>query len=246
MGISLPTIASAHNGSATATCDGLEVSLELYPDDVRTVITIDGRVTTRDGDGSWTVPWDPTEDHTWSVEIDGEGTEYDKSFGDVTKACLVPEPQATTTTTTTPAEVTTTTAAPTTTTAAPTTTAAVTTTTTSPDVTTTTGPDAPTTTVRPRAGGPDDDDAAGDDDDPAGDDDDAAGDDDVADRGHPAAPGDDDHDDRRRLVRVGHDRHHGRHAPVDRLRTGAAPRSRRRGAARGSALWAVTRRRSAG
>jgi len=157
VGVALaPAVASAHDASATATCDGLEVSLELYPDDVRTVITVDGQITTHEGDGSWSFPWDPTRDHTWSVEVDGEGAEYDRTFGDVTKACTVPEPEETTTTTTTaPAEVTTTTAAPTTTT-----TTEVTTTTTSPDVTTTTAPgptttepDAPTTTVRPPAEG---------------------------------------------------------------------------------------------
>lgn len=143
-------VADAHVASADPSCNGLHVTVFIYPADVHVKVLIDG-VTARDanGGGEWNYQWTSSVDHAWSVVVDSPdgagGTEWDHSFGGTWKACVEnTTTTAATTTTTVPPTTTTqqveeTTTSPSTTLPASTTTVLETTTTSTP----------PTSTVPP-------------------------------------------------------------------------------------------------
>lgn len=114
--LTIPGVASAHNATATGTCTaGVAWAATNYDKTVVNTITvtIDGTVRHQDLDfkasDSGQVATDQTKNHTWTVDIDAPGGQYDRHLTGSYTACVV----ATTTTTVTP---TTTTVAPTTTT----------------------------------------------------------------------------------------------------------------------------------
>ena len=113
-----PGVASAHTADASASCDGLWVSVNTSSEGVTTV-TYDGKSETFSGADTRTYSWDASEEHNWSVSFDGPGDE-DHQFGGTQKACVevttttapattTTQPAATTTTTTPVADATTTT-----------------------------------------------------------------------------------------------------------------------------------------
>ncbi|MEO5902268.1 MAG: hypothetical protein ABIR68_19350 [Ilumatobacteraceae bacterium] len=134
---------SAHTPTVNATCEGLSMSFSQYEgpegNNVLTVV-IDGgtTVTTFANDYATVIPWDDSQPHVWTVDLDGNiavagDKTYDFTMGGTQVACT--ESTTSSTSTTSP---------PTTTSAD-----ATTTTTTSPgtDATTTTTPTTPTTTT---------------------------------------------------------------------------------------------------
>src|SRR5690606_11092388 len=93
--VATATPASAHSGEPIADCQSLTVDLWAYAKGNGLTVVVDGQtLEPRSFDGRFrrTYPLDPTQDHTWSVEVDAaDHDRYDRSWNGSTTACEAPE-----------------------------------------------------------------------------------------------------------------------------------------------------------
>src|SRR5690242_1785963 len=87
IGLTVGLEASAHTARAEASCQGLSVSVQSYPEVVITG-TVDGQTQVYRDNITGFLPWSETEAHTWSVTVDSPDDRYDRSFGGTQQACV--------------------------------------------------------------------------------------------------------------------------------------------------------------
>jgi len=96
--VATATPASAHSGEPIADCQSLTVDLWAYAKGNGLTVVVDGQtLEPRSFDGRFrkTYPLDPTQDHTWSVEVDAaDNDRYDRSWNGSTTACEAPEEES--------------------------------------------------------------------------------------------------------------------------------------------------------
>lgn len=85
----LPQVASAHTVEADDSCEGLNVKVFIYPDNVEVDIVIDGSsVRDATGGGEWNFSWDSEKDHSWSVAVvNPNDPAYNRNLNGDQKSC---------------------------------------------------------------------------------------------------------------------------------------------------------------